>query len=81
MIDKYLFDKRPVPGWNDYRTSIPCLYHGSASSYPGGEVNGVAGLNAAIRILLDFGIKPRLPGLVVRVVHENDPRGKWGVYC
>ena len=81
MIDKYLFDKRPIPGWNDYRTSIPCLYHGSASSYPGGEINGVAGLNAAIRILLDFGIKPRLPGLVVRVVHENGSRSKWGVYC
>ena len=61
MIDDYLFDKRPLPGWNDYRTSIPCLYHGSASSYPGGEVNGVAGVNAALRILVDFGIKPDVP--------------------
>ncbi len=82
MLDKHLFDKRPVPGWNDYRTSIPCLYHGSASSYPGGEVNGVAGLNAATRVLIDLGISPRLPGLVTsRAVHGNSSRDRWGIRC
>ncbi len=55
MIDPFLYDTRPLPGWGDYTTPLPGLYHGSASSYPGGEVNMVAGINAAIRILLDMG--------------------------
>jgi phytoene dehydrogenase-like protein len=53
MVDPHLYDQRPLPGWGDYTTPIPGLYHGSASSYPGGEVNMVAGLNAALRILDD----------------------------
>ncbi len=60
MVDPYLYDSRPLPGWGDYRTSIPGLYHGSASSYPGGEVSGVPGFNAALRILLDLGVEPRV---------------------
>ncbi|MET1102097.1 MAG: NAD(P)/FAD-dependent oxidoreductase [Pyrodictiaceae archaeon] len=63
LIDPYMFDKRPLEGWGDYRTSIEGLYHGSASSYPGGEINGVAGFNAALRILADLGIKPDIPFL------------------
>ena len=55
MVDPFILDGRPIPGWGNYRTSIPGLYHGSASSYPGGEVNLVAGLNAALRILVDLG--------------------------
>lgn len=55
MKDPYLYDTRPLPGWGDYRTPMPRLYHGSASSYPGGEVNMVAGINAALRILHDLG--------------------------
>ncbi len=58
MRDPYLFDSRPLPGWGSYRVpGIEGLYHGSASSYPGGEVNGVAGLNAALRILWDSGLR------------------------
>jgi len=59
MREPYIMDTRPLPGWGPYRTSIEGLYHGSASSYPGGEVNGVAGHNAAVRILLDLGLEPR----------------------
>jgi len=59
MVDPYLYDRRPVPGWGSYRTSVPGLYHGSASSYP--EVSGVPGVNAAARILVDLGVRPRLP--------------------
>ncbi|MCE4627863.1 MAG: NAD(P)/FAD-dependent oxidoreductase [Desulfurococcales archaeon] len=59
MVDPYLMDKRPLPGWASYKTSAPGLYHGSASSYPGGEVNLVAGLNAAMRILVDLGYRDR----------------------
>jgi len=55
MVDPFLYDDRPLPGWGGYATPLPGLYHGSASSYPGGEVNMVAGLNAATRLLLDLG--------------------------
>ncbi|MCE4602409.1 MAG: NAD(P)/FAD-dependent oxidoreductase [Desulfurococcales archaeon] len=61
LRDPFIMDGRPLPGWHDYTTDIPGLYHASASSYPGGEINGVAGHNAALRILLDNGIKPRTP--------------------
>ena len=54
MVDPYIMDSRPLPGWGGYKTSLPGLYHGSASSYPGGEINLVAGLNAAARIMLDM---------------------------
>ena len=79
MRDPFLFDQRPLPGWGDYRTSIPCLYHGSASSYPGGEVSGVPGFNAAARILLDLGLEPpRLPD--ARVGGEKrGPGERWGL--
>jgi len=59
MREPYIMDTRPLPGWGPYTTSIEGLYHGSASSYPGGEVNGVAGHNAAARILVDLGVEPR----------------------
>jgi phytoene dehydrogenase-like protein len=71
MVDGYLFNNRPLPGWGNYRTPIPCLYHGSVSSYPGGEVNGVAGLNAAIRILIDLGVRPRI-NLVAHSIKKRD---------
>lgn len=60
MVDPYILDGRPLREWSDY-TIAPGLYHASASSYPGGEVNGVAGVNAALRILLDSGVEPRIP--------------------
>ncbi len=61
MIDPYVMNGRPVREWSDYTMGVPGLYHASASSYPGGEVNGVAGVNAALRILLDAGVQPRIP--------------------
>ena len=63
LRDPYLYDRRPLPGWADYTTPVKGLYHGSASSYPGGQVTGVPGVNAAARILLDLGLDPRLPFL------------------
>ena len=60
MVDPYLYDSRPLPGWGDYTTPVRGLYHGSASSYPGGEVSGVPGVNAALRILVDLGVEPKL---------------------
>ncbi len=56
-----LLDKRPFPGWGDYTTPIKKLYHGSASSHPGGQITGIPGHNSAIRALLDNNIKPRTP--------------------
>ncbi|GAB6148600.1 phytoene desaturase family protein [Stetteria hydrogenophila] len=61
MVDPYLMDGRPLREWSSYATDAPGLYHASASSYPGGEVNGVAGVNAALRILLDSRVEPRIP--------------------
>ncbi|MBI1383902.1 MAG: NAD(P)-binding protein [Rhizobiales bacterium] len=42
---------RPVPGAAQYDTPIPGLYLCGAGCHPGGGVTGVAGLNAARRIL------------------------------
>lgn len=56
-----ILDKRPFEGWSDYTTPISGLYHGSASSHPGGQVSGVPGHNAAVRLLVDAGVKPRSP--------------------
>ncbi len=61
LRDPFIMDGRPLRGWHDYTTDIPGLYHASASSYPGGEINGVAGHNAALRILLDAGVRPLSP--------------------
>jgi len=78
MREPWMFDSRPLPGWGDYRTSIPCLYHGSASSYPGGEVSFIPGVNAATRILLDLGVEPRL-GLPAPRDLGPDAAEKWGL--
>ncbi|MCE4625478.1 MAG: FAD-dependent oxidoreductase [Desulfurococcales archaeon] len=67
MIDPYIMNKRPIPGWGNYRTSLQGLYHGSASSYPGGEVNLVAGVNAALRILTDLGYPGRAYTIVKKL--------------
>ena len=75
MVDPYLLDKRPLPGWSNYRTSAPGLYHGSASSYPGGEVNLVAGLNASMRILVDLGYRERAER-IRRALEDLATRGK-----
>ncbi|MCE4604749.1 MAG: FAD-dependent oxidoreductase [Aeropyrum sp.] len=57
-----ILNKRPVEGWSDYRVEeIEGLYHGSASSHPGGQVSGVPGHNAAIKVLKDLGVRPSSP--------------------
>jgi phytoene dehydrogenase-like protein len=38
-----LFHMRPSPGYADYRTPIPGLYHGSSATHAGGGVNGLPG--------------------------------------
>ena len=58
MIREHLLDKRPLPGWGPYVTPIKGLYHASASSHPGGQVTGLPGHNAAVKALLDAGVKP-----------------------
>lgn len=58
MTGSHILDRRPLPGWADYRTPIEGLYHASASSHPGGQVTGIPGHNAAMRALLDAGVRP-----------------------
>ena len=41
-----LFHMRPSPGYADYRTPIPGLYHGSSATHAGGGVNGLPGWQA-----------------------------------
>ena len=41
-----LFHMRPSPGFSDYRTPIPGLYHGSSATHAGGGVNGIPGWQA-----------------------------------
>ncbi|MEM0092661.1 MAG: NAD(P)/FAD-dependent oxidoreductase, partial [Saccharolobus sp.] len=45
-----IFDDRPVKGWG-YTTPIKNLYITGAGTYPGGQVTGIPGRNAAIKIL------------------------------
>ncbi|BAN90610.1 phytoene desaturase family protein [Aeropyrum camini] len=61
LNDGRILDRRPFEGWSDYTTPVEGLYHGSASSHPGGQVSGVPGHNAAVRLLVDAGVKPRSP--------------------
>ncbi|MEL9990457.1 MAG: NAD(P)/FAD-dependent oxidoreductase [Thermoproteus sp.] len=44
---------RPVCGWG-YRTPIRGLYLGGAGTWPGGQITGVPGLNAAETVLRDL---------------------------
>ncbi len=61
MTGDSVLDGRPIPEWSSYTMGVEGLYHSSASSYPGGEINGVAGVNAAIRVMLDNRVEPRIP--------------------
>ncbi len=70
MLGQFILDKRPFPGWGGYRTPIKGLYHGAASSHPGGQITGIPGHNAAIAMLVDAGLRPRTPLI---------PRGVLGV--
>lgn len=50
---------RPTFRWNPYRTPLPHVYLGSASTPPGGGVHGMAGVYAARTLLHDhFGAPP-----------------------
>lgn len=42
---------RPVPGWFRYKTPVKGLWLCSASAHPGGGVHGMAGQNAAKRVI------------------------------
>ena len=53
-LDQLIF--RPIPSLSPYRTPIRGLYLGSASTFPGAGVNGIAGDAAARRALRDFRI-------------------------
>jgi phytoene dehydrogenase-like protein len=50
-LDQLVF--RPVPSLSPYRTPLPGLYLGSASTFPGGAAHGVCGDAAAKAALLD----------------------------
>lgn len=54
MTEDYMFNNRPVPGWG-YSTPIRGLYLGGAGTWPGGQVTGVPGYNAARKVLSDWG--------------------------
>jgi phytoene dehydrogenase-like protein len=70
MTRRHLLDSRPLPGWGAYRTPIPGLYHAAASSHPGGQVTGIPGHNAAVRALLDAGVKPERHLIPPRLLGE-----------
>ncbi|MGC8606499.1 MAG: phytoene desaturase family protein [Vulcanisaeta sp.] len=53
MTEEYMFSNRPIPGWG-YSTPIKGLYLGGAGTWPGGQVTGVPGYNAARKILSDW---------------------------
>ncbi len=53
MAEPYLFDSRPAKGWA-YRTPVRGLYVGGSGTYPGGQVTGVPGRNAASALLEDL---------------------------
>ncbi|MBB5254984.1 phytoene desaturase family protein [Sulfurisphaera ohwakuensis] len=53
MTPEYMFDNRPVKGWG-YTTPIKNLYITGSGTYPGGQVTGIPGRNAAMKILEDL---------------------------
>ncbi|MDO8214106.1 NAD(P)/FAD-dependent oxidoreductase [Conexibacter sp. CPCC 206217] len=60
-LDQLVF--RPLPSLSPYRTPLPGLYLGSASTFPGGAVHGVPGDAAARAALMDAKLRriPRPP--------------------
>jgi phytoene dehydrogenase-like protein len=48
------FSLRPFPGWSGYRTPVRGLYLCSVGTWPGGNVSGIPGHNAAKRVLADL---------------------------
>jgi phytoene dehydrogenase-like protein len=52
ILDQLLF-MRHLPGWSDHRTPIDGLYLCGSGVHGGGGISGVAGRNAARRVLAD----------------------------
>jgi phytoene dehydrogenase-like protein len=50
ILDQLLF-MRPIPGWSDHRTPVDGLYLCGSGVHGGGGISGVAGRNAARRVL------------------------------
>jgi phytoene dehydrogenase-like protein len=46
-----MWDRRPVPGWSNYRTPIENLFMCGAACHPGPGVTGVPGYNSAHEVL------------------------------
>lgn len=70
MLPSNYFSLRPFPGWSDYRTPVRGVYLCSVGTWPGGNVSGVPGHNAAHEVLrdlaagldhVDFGGRPGEP--------------------
>lgn len=57
VIPQQVLDRRPLPGWSDYRTPVQGLYMCGSGTHPGGEVTGAPGHNAAHVILQDLGVR------------------------
>ena len=48
------FSLRPIAGWSDYRTPVRGLYLCSVGTWPGGNVSGIPGHNAAHQVMRDL---------------------------
>ncbi|MDZ4735874.1 MAG: NAD(P)/FAD-dependent oxidoreductase [Rhodospirillaceae bacterium] len=54
ILPQNYFSLRPVPGWSDYRTPVRGVYLCSVGTWPGGNVSGIPGHNAAHQVLRDL---------------------------
>lgn len=52
-----LFHMRPAPGWADFSTPIPGLYHASSATHGGGGVTGIPALQVVKRITRDLAVR------------------------
>lgn len=50
-----MWDKRPAPGWSNYRTPIENLYMCGSACHPGPGITCVPGYNSAREVLKDIG--------------------------
>ncbi|HUF53774.1 MAG TPA: NAD(P)/FAD-dependent oxidoreductase [Dehalococcoidia bacterium] len=58
MMPGHIFSSRPIPGWAGYKTPIQNLYMCGSGTFPGGQVSGLPGHNAAHVILEDLRATP-----------------------
>ena len=54
ILPDQMFDRRPVPGYADYRTPVSNLYLCGSGAWPGGAVYGAPGRNCAREVLSDL---------------------------